>query len=103
MEGWLSFETKGHFKEAFELLEKGIDSKEMCLKWLVFLITPLDVLGMWFDECPRKKHHKVTCFEEIGLHLQIFITKLHSSVNTIGEGLCIQLRNQQTCTSDNHD
>ena len=26
-EGWWSFETRGHFKEAFELLEKGIESK----------------------------------------------------------------------------
>ena len=39
---------------------------------------------------------------EIGLRLQISLTTLHSNDEQNWEDLCIQLRNQQTCASDNH-
>ena len=52
----------------------------MGLKWLVFLIGPLDLIGMWFSEDQRAntiKTHVDTCLKEIGLHLPILVTALH--------------------------
>jgi hypothetical protein len=44
----------------------------------------------------KSKHHKNTCSKEIGLHLQILTTTLHSTVNTIGRTcVYIQSINQQ--------
>jgi hypothetical protein len=62
---------------------------------------------MWFgeDQRAKSKHYNDTCSKAIGLHLQILITTLHSTLNSKHncEVLCIQLKNQQTCTSDNHN
>ena len=71
----------------------------MALKWLVSLIFgPLDVIGMWFNEDQRES----IISRDVGLHFQILKTTLHSIVNS-WEVLCIQLRNQQPCTSDNYN
>ena len=75
----------------------------MGLKWLVFLIGPIDLIDMWFGEDQIANVIKTQCLKEIGLHLQILITTLHSIVPHNWEHLCIQLRNQQTCTSNNHN
>ena len=55
----------------------------MGLKWLIFLIGPLGLSGMWFRENERANIIKThMCLKEIGLHLQISIIILHSIVNT---------------------
>ena len=46
----------------------------------------------------KNKQHKYTCLEEIGLHLQFVLTTPHS--NSKHNKICIQLRNQQTCTTN---
>ena len=57
----------------------------MDLKWLVFLIGHLDLIGMWFNEDRRANiHSKDTCSEEIGLRFQIFLIILHLMVNANG-------------------
>ena len=55
----------------------------MGLKWLVFLIKPLDLVGMWFGEDQRANITKTHTLKEIGLCLNILITALHSMMNTI--------------------
>ena len=75
------------------------------LKWLRFF--------NWTPRCdwclvhrgPKNKHHhQDTCLKEGGLHLQTLITTIHSIVNTIESTyICIQLKNQQTCISNNHN
>jgi hypothetical protein len=55
----------------------------MGLKWLIFLIGPLGLSGMWFRENERANIFKDTCLEEIGLRLKISIINLHSIINTI--------------------
>ena len=71
--------------------------------WLLFLIRhPIfDWCGVtWWS---KNKHHINTCLKEIGLrHLVLLNTPL-STVNPNWENLRIQLRNQQTCTSGNHN
>ena len=72
----------------------------MGLKWLVFLIGLLDLIGIYVVQWgSTSKYKKDTCLKEIGLCLQIIITNLHSMNEHNWEDLCIQLRNQQTCTS----
>ena len=80
----------------------GEGIKEMHLKWLVFLIKPLYFDWYVVRWGSRSKHRKGTCLKEIGLRRQIWVnySTLHSEHNW--EDLCIQLRNQQLCTSDNH-
>ena len=74
----------------------------MDLKWLVFLIGPLDSIGMWFNE-DQRSHHNDMCLKDIGLRLQILIT-YHTITNKQNwQNLCIQTRNQQTCTSNTHN
>ena len=38
----------------------------MGLKWLVFLIGPLDLVGKWFGEDQRANVMKDTCLKEVG-------------------------------------
>ena len=42
----------------------------MGLKWLVFLIRPLYLIGMWLGEDQRANIIKTTFLKEIGLRLQ---------------------------------
>ena len=51
----------------------------------------------------KLKHHKDTCLEEIRLCPKISFSTPHSIMNTNWEDLCIQLRNQHTYTSNNHN
>jgi hypothetical protein len=68
----------------------------MGLKWLIFLIGHLYVIGMLFGEDQRVND---TCLKEIRLpNINDYYT-LNSEYNW--EDLYINLRNQQTCTSDN--
>ena len=55
----------------------------MGLKWIVFLIGPLYLIYMWFGEDER-----ANILEKIGLCLQILITTLHSTMNTMGRTCC---------------
>ena len=75
----------------------------MGLKWVVFLIEPLDLIWYVVRWGSKSKHYKDICLKEIGLCLQILIT--YSTLNSEHdwEDLYIQLRNQQTCISDNHN
>ena len=43
----------------------------MGLKWSVFLIGPIYLIGMWFGEDQRATYHKGTCIKEIGSPLEI--------------------------------
>ena len=36
----------------------------MGLKWLLFLIKPLDLIGMWFGDDQREHNIKSTCSKE---------------------------------------
>ena len=70
-----------------------------CYSVIILHQTPI------FDWCvvrwgSKNKCYKDTCLEEIKLCLQTLLTTPHSKVNTTGRALCIQLRNQQTCTSN---
>ena len=56
----------------------------MGLKWLVFLIGPMYLIGMWLSEDQRANIIK-TCLKEITLRLQILTTTLHTIVYTIGK------------------
>ena len=55
----------------------------MGLKWLAFIIGPLSLIGMWFGEHQRANLVKTHDSKEIGSHLQLLITTLHSIVSTI--------------------
>ena len=48
------------------------------------LIGSLDLIGAWCGEDEIANIIKDTCLKEIGLHLQILITTLHSTMRTIG-------------------
>ena len=37
----------------------------MGLKWLVFLIGPIDLIGMWFGEDQRENVIKTQCLKEL--------------------------------------
>jgi hypothetical protein len=43
----------------------------------------VDLVSVWLGEDQRNKLDEDTCFEEIGLHLQILLTASHSSECTI--------------------
>ena len=51
---------------------------------LTFLIGPLYLIGVWFGEDQKTKHHINTCLKEIGLHLQSLLTTPNLVLNTIG-------------------
>ena len=71
--------------------------------WLLYLIRPPRFDWYVVQWGSNRKHQKDTCFEEIRLHYQILIIALHSIMNTPERTyVYIKLRNQQTCTSDNH-
>jgi hypothetical protein len=75
----------------------------MGLKWLSFLIGPLDLIGIWFGEDQRanikKKEH--VFIRDWPTHLYNTCSTLNSEHNW--EDLCIHSRSQQTCTSDTHN
>lgn len=50
----------------------------------------------------EKKHHKDTCLYEIELRLQIWLTTPHP-LEAERPTVCIQSRNQRTCTSKNRN
>lgn len=55
----------------------------MGLKWLIFLIGHLYLIGtMCFGDDQNSRHHTNTCLKDNGLCLQILITALHSIFNT---------------------
>ena len=57
----------------------------MGLKWFIFLSNQiLYLIGIWFGEIQRANIIKTPCLKEIGLRLQILITTLHLTMNTIG-------------------
>ena len=61
------------------------------------------MIGVWFSEDQRANIKKGTCFEEdwtTSLNINNYPT-VNSEDNQ--EDVCIQLRNQQTCTSNNHN
>lgn len=49
---------------------------------------------------PKNKHRKATCLAKHWTRLSNLSTTSRSKVNTIGEDICIQIRNQRTCTSN---
>ena len=60
----------------------------MGLKWLVFFIRPLDLIGMRFGEDQRANiinYVLLINLKEVGLRLQISMTTLHSIGNTISK------------------
>ena len=66
-----------------------------------FLIGPLDVNGAWFCEDQKEKHHKDTYSKRLD-HVFPNISNSPTTNNEHNwEDLCIQLRNQQACTSNN--
>ena len=75
----------------------------MGLKWFSFLIGPPYLIGIWFGEDQRVNIIKYTCVKEIGLRLQLWNNYSTLNIEHNWEDLCIMLRNQQTCTSDNHN
>ena len=74
----------------------------MDLKWLVSLIGLLDLIGMWFGEDQRANIIKTYVQKRLDY---FFNVSNYSTLNNVHnqEDLCIQLRNQQTFTSDNHN
>ena len=72
----------------------------MGLKWFVFLIKPLDFIGMWFSDYQTLYKH---------MFKRGWIVSSNTNNNSTldnertWEGLCIQLKNQQTCTQDNRN
>ena len=50
---WISFEKCVHFKLEYVPIGKKYGIRYMCFKWLVFLISHLDLTGMWFGEDQR--------------------------------------------------
>jgi hypothetical protein len=68
---------------------------------LIFLIGHLHLIGVWLGEDQNNKHRKEPCFRETGLRFHLLLTTLDLIANVIGR-LCVQSKNQQTCTSDNH-
>ena len=75
----------------------------MGFKWRVFLIGPMHLIGMLFNEAQRAKHRKDTCTKEIGPPLQISTNYSTFNSDHHWDDLCIQSRNQQTCTSNNYN
>lgn len=61
------------------------------LKWSIFLMRFLYLIGMWIGEDRRGNIMKDTCLKEIGLCFEISIIALHSTMNTIGR-TCIQFK-----------
>lgn len=55
---------------------------------------------MWLHEGCRANTIE-TCFKEIGLQLRDSITYFKLDCEHKWEGMCLQLRDQQTCTSNN--
>ena len=56
----------------------------MGLKWFVFLIKPLDLIGTWFGEDQRANFMKRHVQREIGPCFQMLITIVHLISNTTG-------------------
>lgn len=53
------------------------------------------MIGVWFSEDQRANNIKAHVLKEIGLHLLIVLTILHSIVNTNMKMDVIQLRNNK--------
>jgi hypothetical protein len=70
----------------------------MGLKWLVFLTGPLYLFGVWFGEYQRANIIETRDSKKLDYILK---NKLNSEYNW--EDLCIQVRNQQTYTFNNHN
>ena len=67
------------------------------VKWLIFLIGPLDLIVMWFSEDQRPNIIKTRVYNRSDY---IFSFNNYSTLNGIHnlEDLCIQLKNPRTCT-----
>ena len=70
----------------------GYFSKSNTYIWLVY--------GLGEDQ--KNKHHNDTCSKEIGLRCQIS-QAMHSTTNNDNNREDLLLRNQQTCTCDDHN
>ena len=74
----------------------------MGLKWLLFLIGPLDLIGIWFREDQRANITKTRVSRDWVTSSNINNYHILNSEHN-WEDLDIQLRNQETCTSNNHN
>jgi hypothetical protein len=52
------------------------------IKWLIFLMRLLDLIGMWFGEDQRANIIKTHVKKRLDSSLQISKTTLHSTMNT---------------------
>ena len=62
----------------------------MGLMWLVFLIGPLYLIGMWFNEDQRANIIKIHAQKRLDCVFKYYkLRTLHSIVNAIERDLCI--------------
>ena len=74
-------------------LLRPINIRYVSAMQLLFVIRRSLILAKPIKTCVQKR---------LDSHLQVLLTTPHLIIKPNQEGLCIPLRNQQTCTFDNH-
>lgn len=75
------------------------------VNWLLFSITPLHMIGVWFGSDPEPNTAK-TRVQKRSENIYVVFYKVitpHPIMNTTGRCLCILLGDQQANASNNHN
>ena len=117
----LSLKVCAPIADAFVMIERQLRSPMLQPAWSMMLLhfqvglRYVSVVQMFpFNWTPifewwmakwrsTNKHRKDTCSKNIGLRFQILFTTPHLIMNIIGMTYAFDWRDQQTCTSNNHN